>query len=121
MELTSIAPGAPPPGRHWFLYRVSVVKGWWTATCYYFPGFVSFPECENFFIFTPRGFNVSAEKDLRGFLMKGFDITYTLPSECENCQGSGGRCGARSDGSFVCFCATSAHSQNCSDGMCKVS
>ncbi|KAJ8629553.1 hypothetical protein MRB53_022876 [Persea americana] len=83
--------------------------------CYYFPGFMSFPECENFFIFTPREFNVSAEKDLRGFLMKGFDITYTLPSECENCQGSGGRCGARSDGSFVCFCATSAHSQNCSD------
>ncbi|XXG72269.1 hypothetical protein AAC387_Pa07g1407 [Persea americana] len=83
--------------------------------CYYMQGFVSFPECESFYIYPPKGFNVSAEKDLRGFLKKGFDITYNMSRDCESCQGSGGRCGARPDGSFACFCPSSVHSQNCSD------
>ncbi|RWR84760.1 putative receptor-like protein kinase [Cinnamomum micranthum f. kanehirae] len=85
--------------------------------CYYMQGFVSFPECESFYIYPPKGFNVSAEKDLRGFLMKGFDITYNMSRECENCQGTGGRCGARPDGSFACFCRSNVHSQNCSDAL----
>ncbi|RWR84758.1 LEAF RUST 10 DISEASE-RESISTANCE LOCUS RECEPTOR-LIKE PROTEIN KINASE-like protein 2.1 isoform X1 [Cinnamomum micranthum f. kanehirae] len=83
--------------------------------CYYMQGFVSFPECESFYIYPPKGVNVSAEKDLRGFLKKGLEITYTMSSECESCQGSGGRCGARPDGSFACFCPSSVHTQNCSD------
>lgn len=78
--------------------------------CFYLPTFVSFPECENLYIFTPKVFNASAEKDLRGYLQKGFNITYNASTECQNCVASGGRCGTRPDASsFVCFPPSSAH------------
>ncbi|XXG72250.1 hypothetical protein AAC387_Pa07g1393 [Persea americana] len=86
--------------------------------CYYSLGYyASFPECENLYIFTPKDLNVSAEKDLRGYLQKGFNITYNLSTESWNCVASGGRCGTSPDASsFVCFCPSSAHNHTCSDG-----
>ncbi|KAF9616456.1 hypothetical protein IFM89_029753 [Coptis chinensis] len=43
---------------------------------------------------------------------------FTKPLWCRGCEGSGGRCGNKpSTGSSVCFCPTSVHSFNCSDGI----
>ncbi|KAF9610422.1 hypothetical protein IFM89_022333 [Coptis chinensis] len=88
--------------------------------CYYTPFYdVSYANCEIFHVFTPKdSFNVSNERDLRAYLRSGFEIRFTKPSECRGCEGSGGRCGNKpSTGSFVCFCPTSVHSFNCSDGF----
>lgn len=70
-------------------------------------------------MFTPgRGFNASGVGNLRAFLQRGYQLRYVKPMECRGCEASGGRCGASlADGSFVCFCSSSAHRVNCSDGM----
>ncbi|KAL5721970.1 non-specific serine/threonine protein kinase [Ranunculus cassubicifolius] len=87
--------------------------------CYYAPGFVSAPNCERFHIFTPGNFfNASSVDNLRAYLQLGYTILYTKPRECRECEASGGRCGANPlSGSFVCFCPSSVHSANCTDGM----
>eukprot|EP00262_Sarcandra_glabra_P018653 TRINITY_DN6778_c0_g1_i1.p1 TRINITY_DN6778_c0_g1~~TRINITY_DN6778_c0_g1_i1.p1 ORF type:complete len:675 (+),score=60.83 TRINITY_DN6778_c0_g1_i1:89-2113(+) len=85
--------------------------------CYYKRGFVNFPGCEPFYLFIPEGFNVSAEKDLKGYLRKGFESKYTKSVECQSCEKSGGRCGSNPGGNFVCFCPSSVHRGNCSDGL----
>ncbi|KAF5188980.1 hypothetical protein FRX31_021435 [Thalictrum thalictroides] len=91
-----------------------------TNVCYYAPGFVSYPTtCETFHVFTPGGaFNASGVSDMRAFLQLGYQIRYDKPAECRGCEKSGGRCGSQPiSGSFVCFCTSSVHRMNCSDGM----
>ncbi|XP_068652524.1 LEAF RUST 10 DISEASE-RESISTANCEUS RECEPTOR-LIKE PROTEIN KINASE-like 2.4 [Aristolochia californica] len=85
--------------------------------CFYSSGFVSYPECENFFVYTTEDVNVSAIRDLRDYLKRGFKIRYTTSTSCRNCQTTGGRCGSSPSGDFMCFCASSAHRLNCSDGL----
>ncbi|XP_042493306.1 LEAF RUST 10 DISEASE-RESISTANCE LOCUS RECEPTOR-LIKE PROTEIN KINASE-like 2.1 [Macadamia integrifolia] len=98
-----------------------------TNFCYYGHGFLSYPNCETFHMYTKRSFNVSAEKDLRAYLKRGYEILYTKPLHCSGCQKTGGRCGinpsssssswSSSPPSFVCFCPFTVHRLNCSDGM----
>ncbi|XP_042493309.1 rust resistance kinase Lr10-like [Macadamia integrifolia] len=88
--------------------------------CFYAPGLVSYQNCETYYMYTKKGFNVSAEKDLRGYLQRGFEMRYAKPRECRGCEATGGRCGrnpSSSTESFVCFCPSTIHSFNCSDGM----
>ncbi|KAF9610415.1 hypothetical protein IFM89_022326 [Coptis chinensis] len=89
--------------------------------CYYAPLYdVKYANCEAFYLFTKVGvsFNASNERDLRAYLRSGFQIGFSKSLECRGCEGSGGRCGNKpSTGSFVCFCPTSVHSFNCSDGI----
>ncbi|XP_042492356.1 rust resistance kinase Lr10-like [Macadamia integrifolia] len=90
-----------------------------TNVCYYAVGLVTYPNCERFYIFPKKGFNVSAEKDLRGYLQKGFELKYTKTVDCLKCENTGGRCGVNPtlSGSYVCFCKSNVHRFNCSDGM----
>ncbi|XP_042493311.1 rust resistance kinase Lr10-like [Macadamia integrifolia] len=89
--------------------------------CYYAPGLqAAYQNCETYDMYTKRDFNVSAEKDLRGYLQRGFEMRYTKPTECRGCEATGGRCGVNpssSTESFVCFCPSTIHSFNCSDGL----
>ncbi|XP_068648183.1 LEAF RUST 10 DISEASE-RESISTANCEUS RECEPTOR-LIKE PROTEIN KINASE-like 2.4 [Aristolochia californica] len=85
--------------------------------CLYTSGFVSYPECENFFVYTTEDVNVTAIRDLRDYLKRGFKIRYTTSTACRSCQTTGGRCGSSPSGVFMCFCASSAHRSNCSDGV----
>ncbi|XP_043725790.1 rust resistance kinase Lr10-like [Telopea speciosissima] len=87
--------------------------------CYYAPGLVAYQNCETYYMYSEKGFNVSAEKDLRGYLQRGFEMRYTKPMECRSCEATGGRCGVNpssSSESFFCFCPSAVHSFNCSDG-----
>ncbi|KAF5195436.1 LEAF RUST 10 DISEASE-RESISTANCE LOCUS RECEPTOR-LIKE PROTEIN KINASE-like 2.8 [Thalictrum thalictroides] len=90
-----------------------------TNVCYYAPGFVAYDSCETFHTFTPNGsFNASSVSDLRAYLRSGFQIRYVKPLDCRGCESSGGRCGAQpTTGSSVCYCPSSVHQMNCSDGM----
>ncbi|XP_043694496.1 rust resistance kinase Lr10-like [Telopea speciosissima] len=90
-----------------------------TNVCYYAPGLVTHPNCERFYIFTKVGFNISAAKDLRGYLQKGFELRFTKTKDCLRCENTGGRCGVNPSlsGSYVCFCHSNVHRFNCSDGM----
>ncbi|KAJ4964880.1 hypothetical protein NE237_016729 [Protea cynaroides] len=89
--------------------------------CFYAPGLVTYQNCENYNMYTKKGFNVSAEKDLRGYLQRGFELRYTKSTDCRGCETTGGRCGnnpsSSSSDSFVCFCNSAIHTFNCSDGM----
>ncbi|KAG9458197.1 hypothetical protein H6P81_002705 [Aristolochia fimbriata] len=85
--------------------------------CFYASGFVGYPECENFFVYTTEEVNVTAIRDLRDYLKRGFKIRYTTSTECRDCRTTGGRCGSSPTGNFMCFCATTAHRSNCSDGV----
>ncbi|KAF9610426.1 hypothetical protein IFM89_022337 [Coptis chinensis] len=87
--------------------------------CYYAPGFVTYPTCETYHMFS-RGssFNASSVSDMRAYLRAGFQLRYVKPLECRGCEISGGRCGSQpTSGSFVCFCLSSVHRLNCSDGI----
>ncbi|KAF9610416.1 hypothetical protein IFM89_022327 [Coptis chinensis] len=92
-----------------------------TNFCYYAPSFdVNYANCEQYYVFNKVGdsFNVSIEGDLRAYLRSGFEVRADKPSDCRGCESSGGRCGSKpSTGSFVCYCPTSVHSFNCSDGI----
>ncbi|KAG9457304.1 hypothetical protein H6P81_001812 [Aristolochia fimbriata] len=98
--------------------------------CFYTTDFNSYPECEKFIVlFNTDGrevnaFNVSAVKDLRGFLRSwGYTLRYAKSNSCRSCETTGGRCGSRprsinnGDNYFVCFCPSEVHRFNCSDGM----
>ncbi|XP_058097358.1 rust resistance kinase Lr10-like [Magnolia sinica] len=88
-----------------------------SSFCYYEPGFVTRPGCEEFLLITPLGFNVSAERDLRAFLQKGYRLRYAKPLDCQGCEASGGRCGSHPlSTAFVCYCPSSVDPFNCSDG-----
>ncbi|PIA47728.1 hypothetical protein AQUCO_01400375v1 [Aquilegia coerulea] len=90
-----------------------------TNVCYYAPGFVAYDTCETYHMFTPNGsFNASSVSDLRAYLQPGFQLRYIKPLDCRGCETSGGRCGAQpTSGSLVCYCPSSVHRINCSDGM----
>ncbi|KAL5703726.1 non-specific serine/threonine protein kinase [Ranunculus cassubicifolius] len=92
--------------------------------CYYAPNFDSTPPpyCQIVIMFPAVGtsdFNASAVKDMRGLLQKGFELKYSKLKDCLGCEASGGRCGANPtrNGSFNCFCPSSVHSKNCTDGL----
>ncbi|XP_068649117.1 rust resistance kinase Lr10-like [Aristolochia californica] len=77
-----------------------------------------YAECERFFVLTRKEVNVTAIRDLRGFLRtEGLMIRYTRSTSCRSCETTGGWCGSSPDKEFVCFCASSAHRLNCSDGL----
>ncbi|XP_068649111.1 LEAF RUST 10 DISEASE-RESISTANCEUS RECEPTOR-LIKE PROTEIN KINASE-like 2.4 [Aristolochia californica] len=86
--------------------------------CFYSSEFNNYAECENFLVDTREKVNVSTIRDLRSFLTtEGFKIRYTRSTSCRNCETSGGWCGTSPGREFVCFCASSAHRLNCSDGL----
>lgn len=87
--------------------------------CYYAPGFVTAPNCETYSVFTSGAtFNASSVKNLRAYLQLGFALKYDKPPECRGCEVTGGRCGAKpTSQSFLCFCPSSVHPMNCTDGI----
>ncbi|KAG9457303.1 hypothetical protein H6P81_001811 [Aristolochia fimbriata] len=111
-------PASAPPGS---LRSTSCLNCNGTSTdnvCFYSREFNNYAECEYFLVDTTAEVNVSAVKDLRGFLRnRGHKIRYTTSTSCRSCETSGGRCGSSTRGDFVCFCPSSVHRLNCSDGM----
>ncbi|KAL5703728.1 non-specific serine/threonine protein kinase [Ranunculus cassubicifolius] len=67
----------------------------------------------------PFSFNASAVSDMRALLRKGFQLIFNKPLDCLGCEFSGGRCGVNPtiNGSFICFCPSSVHNNNCTDEM----
>ncbi|KAG9457296.1 hypothetical protein H6P81_001804 [Aristolochia fimbriata] len=111
---TSAAPGTLEPSS---CLDCKGSKAGGNNLCFYTPMLTSYPDCENFFIYVKNEVNVSAIGDLRGYLRRGFELRYTIPTSCQGCQSTGGKCGSSPGGYFICFCASSANRFNCSDGI----
>ncbi|KAG9443161.1 hypothetical protein H6P81_019015 [Aristolochia fimbriata] len=87
--------------------------------CFYTKEFNDYTDCEKFLVLTREEVNVTAIKDLRGYIRsKGYHIRFTKSMSRRNCESTGGKCGSSPrTGDFVCFCPSSVRRLNCSDGM----
>uniref|UniRef100_A0A0D6QR68 Protein kinase domain-containing protein n=1 Tax=Araucaria cunninghamii TaxID=56994 RepID=A0A0D6QR68_ARACU len=83
--------------------------------------------CNSTYVVVPadKNFNISAERNLRQFLQRGFEVTwnYNISKPCKSCEASGGLCyfgpDEMDDEMDACICRNNVHKYNCSDGEPK--
>uniref|UniRef100_A0A0D6QU31 Protein kinase domain-containing protein n=1 Tax=Araucaria cunninghamii TaxID=56994 RepID=A0A0D6QU31_ARACU len=87
-------------------------------TCFFAAGLWSIvADCVSNTVVVPadKNYNISAEKNLRQFLQRGFEINWNITDDCLSCEASGGRCYGDSP-MEACICPDKVHRYNCSDG-----